>query len=561
MAKQSTPDPLIGSIIGNFSVLRKLGSGAMGSVYLGEHEDVGKQVAIKILAAHLTHDANMVDRFMLEARAIGILEHPNIVEMFDFGILEDGRCYYTMEYLQGETLSRRMKHGGFSLLELTVILQQVCDALFVIHEKGIIHRDMKPSNIFLAKKGGRSQVKLLDFGIAKIHESLKGDDEFLTTTGAVLGTPVFMSPEQALGQNTRITHLADIYSMGVILYKALSGKFPIVGTTIPEVVTWHVLHDAIPLQEANPYVPVPLARVVMQCLEKDPVLRPATAMHLYASFQEAIAGLDMSMILTSGPPADNPAAAVSDSRPGLHPGGFDSCSGKSGSSRSFLPPPPPPPPPPGFTEDPSSVSHLPGTPELTSHSLMGKGSFMERRKSLALFSGGIFGILLFGIGGYLFFLHQASSGPKPSHAKVHVPAGEDREQAVEEIPRTVKLEISTNSEPADVLVRREPGDNYTQHKTPFELEVLPTETLKLIVIRNGFEDRRVDYLVTTTARQWIHLELEPVMEVVPQPPVEHPEDPPETPAPKPEPPKTPIRPPAPMQSMPADRKPIGDGLL
>ena len=235
MSRQEMNDALVGTTIGNYKVQRKLGSGAMGMVYLGEHPEIGKRVAIKILAAHLTEDRGMVDRFQTEARAIGLLEHPGIIEMFDFGVLPDGRSYYTMEYLQGETLSHRMKRGSFTLRELYAVVEQVCDALYIVHEKGIIHRDMKPSNVFLAKKGMRTVVKILDFGIAKIQDSMRRDGEQLTSTGAVLGTPVFMSPEQALGQNDRITYLSDIYSFGVILYKILTDRFPIDGVSIPEV--------------------------------------------------------------------------------------------------------------------------------------------------------------------------------------------------------------------------------------------------------------------------------------------------------------------------------------
>jgi serine/threonine protein kinase len=279
---------LEGTTIGNYLIQKRLGTGAMGAVYLAVHGAIGKRLAIKILAGHLTDDRGMVERFMLEARAIGQLEHPNIIEMFDYGTLEDGRLYYTMEYLQGETLSQRIKRGKVTLGELREVLVQVCDALEVVHKHGIIHRDLKPSNIFLAHRGSGMVVKLLDFGIAKIPNADGGE---LTSTGAVLGTPVYMSPEQALAQNYQVTHLSDIYSLGVILYKCLCGNYPIVGSLIPEVVAYHLLQEAIPIRQFNPGIPEPIERVVMRCLRKKPLERFGSAQDLCEAFVEACHGL------------------------------------------------------------------------------------------------------------------------------------------------------------------------------------------------------------------------------------------------------------------------------
>jgi len=282
-------DPLLDTAVGNYRITRKLGSGSMGTVYLAEHREVGKRIAIKVLAGHLTEDESMVGRFMLEAKAIGRLQHAGIVEMFDFGELEDGRSYYTMEYLEGETLSMRMRRGRIGLAELQSILDQVCDALTAVHGKGIIHRDLKPGNIFLALKGNRRVVKILDFGIAKWQSASRGAVE-LTSTGTVLGTPVYMSPEQAMGENEKICPQSDIYSLGVVLYKVLCGQYPIQGTAIHEVVAWHFQHDAIGLREQNPGVPEPIAAVVMKALSREPGRRQGTPMELFFEFQAACAG-------------------------------------------------------------------------------------------------------------------------------------------------------------------------------------------------------------------------------------------------------------------------------
>mgnify|MGYP000981629618 CR=1 FL=1 len=281
---------LEGTTIGNYLIQKRLGTGAMGTVYLAVHNAIGKRLAIKILAGHLTDDRGMVERFMLEARAIGQLEHPNIIEMFDYGTLEDGRLYYTMEYLQGETLSQRIKRGQVTLGEIRDVLAQVCDALEVVHRNGIIHRDLKPSNLFLAHRGARMVVKILDFGIAKIPNTGE-DGEQLTSTGAVLGTPVYMSPEQALAQNYQVTHLSDLYSLGVILYKCLCGNYPIVGSLIPEVVAYHLLQEAIPIRQFNPNIPEAICEVVMRCLRKKPLERYGSASDLCVAFLEASRGL------------------------------------------------------------------------------------------------------------------------------------------------------------------------------------------------------------------------------------------------------------------------------
>ncbi len=294
---------LEGTTIGNYLIQKRLGTGAMGTVYLAVHGAIGKRLAIKILAGHLTDDRGMVERFMLEARAIGQLEHPNIIEMFDYGTLEDGRLYYTMEYLQGETLSARIKRGKVTLGEIREVLVQVCDALEVVHKHGIIHRDLKPSNLFLAQRGPRMVVKILDFGIAKIPNA-DGEGEQLTSTGAVLGTPVYMSPEQALAQNYQVTHLSDLYSLGVILYKCLCGNYPIVGSLIPEVVAYHLLQEAIPIRQFNPEIPDPIERVVMRCLRKKPLERYGSAQDLCEAFIEACHGLSDETVFVTQDMAD-----------------------------------------------------------------------------------------------------------------------------------------------------------------------------------------------------------------------------------------------------------------
>ncbi len=554
MTEKKTSDSLIGTTIGNYVVQSKLGSGAMGTVYLGEHPEIGKRVAIKILAIHLAENSNMVERFMVEARAIGILEHPNIIEMFDFGVLEDGRSYYTMEYLQGETLSQRMKRGNFALWELTGILDQICDALFVVHEKGIIHRDMKPSNIYLAKKGTRILLKILDFGIAKIQDGLKKDGEFMTSTGAVLGTPVFMAPEQALGQNDRISHLSDIYSLGVILYKILTDRFPINGTSIPEVVAWHFLNEAIPLREVNPRIPEPLAQVVMKCLKKDPTARHLSSAHLFSEYQEAVALLPPDWVVPASIALDSTQAALA-LEPNSLPGNMleSAPSAHSGSS-SFYPPPPPPPP----SDSSGSFNSMVQVPaELTSHSLVGGGSAVATRSAVSpkILMAVLGTLLVLGLGGYFLFFRDTNTTqtpPPPAPVTVATPSPEKSMEPVPpEEPVRELIQVRFTSEPeAEMVVTRKTGDPVTR-QTPFEMEFELSEEVHVTASKKGYLEKS---LTLRMMEKSVNLTLEPVPADIPMPPmVEKPvvTTPPMRVAPVP----------PPMKAMQHDKKTLGNELL
>jgi serine/threonine-protein kinase len=197
-----------GTAVGEYVIDGKLGEGGMGTVYAATHPLIGKRAAIKVINLGLTTDGTAVQRFIQEARAVNQIRHGNIVDIFSFGELPDGRRYFVMEYLEGVSLADRVKEGGMSLREAIEILDQVCDALEAAHEKGIVHRDLKPDNVFLVRtRGGRSVVKLLDFGIAKL--STTGSMQ-KTRTGIVMGTPAYMSPEQGRGKS--VDPRTDIYA-------------------------------------------------------------------------------------------------------------------------------------------------------------------------------------------------------------------------------------------------------------------------------------------------------------------------------------------------------------
>src|ERR1700722_7145240 len=222
---------LFGKTIGGQYVVRAiLGEGGMGTVFEAEHITIGRSVAVKVLHPNQARKKDAVRRFHQEARAAGAIGHPNICEVYDLGTLEDGSPYLVMERLQGETLANRIAaEGGLPFDDVIDILVQVLSGLVAAHEKGIVHRDIKPENVFLTKRVGCPPVaKLLDFGVSKMIGPLVGEkdqDLDLTRTGMVMGTPFYMSPEQARGDRN-LDARVDLYACGVILYEAPTGRRP-----------------------------------------------------------------------------------------------------------------------------------------------------------------------------------------------------------------------------------------------------------------------------------------------------------------------------------------------
>ena len=270
----------IGYVVAEYVTEGVLGRGGMGCVYLATHPVIGKRVAIKVLAAALSFDPELVGRFVDEARAVNKIGHRNIIDIFAFGQLQDSRHYFIMEYLEGETLAQRMEAGTIPGEELNWIVTQACSALEAAHRERIVHRDLKPENFWLARpKHAEPFLKLLDFGIAKLSD--RQDAGQVTQTGTVMGTPAFMSPEQALGQ--RVDHRTDIYAMGVVLYRLLTGRLPFDGNTYAEIVSKLLTQEAPPILD-NEVASEPLRSLVMSCLQKDPNKRPPSAQALGQQF-------------------------------------------------------------------------------------------------------------------------------------------------------------------------------------------------------------------------------------------------------------------------------------
>jgi serine/threonine-protein kinase len=261
---------LVNQTIGNYRVVSLLGEGGMGVVYLAQHPVIGRKVAIKLLHAVLARDPDIVSRFFNEARAIHMIAQENIVEILDFGQTTDGQPYFIMEYLTGESLSDAVARGPMAPPAVEEIGVQMCKALGAAHAKGIVHRDLKPHNVQLVDKGdGGLHVKILDFGVAKILASPDGAQSVKTRTGSLMGTPLYMSPEQCKGAGA-LDHRTDIYSLGVMLFEMLSGRPPFIAEGVGELFAKHMLEEPPSLLDFVPQTPHHMAAAIMKSLAKEP---------------------------------------------------------------------------------------------------------------------------------------------------------------------------------------------------------------------------------------------------------------------------------------------------
>jgi serine/threonine protein kinase len=262
---------VIGERYGNYQAISLLGEGGMGAVYLAEHPGIGRKVAIKVLRSEMDHDPQLLTRFLNEARAANAIRHPNIIEVLDSGTTAHGSSYLVMELLEGEALSARIKRlSRLDEKSAIDIAMQTALGLGAAHTKGIVHRDLKPDNLFVIPEPtemGRERVKILDFGIAKLH-TLAGDS-LKTRTGTLMGTPVYMSPEQCLGTR-EVDHRSDVYSLGVIVFEMLAGRPPFMSEGFGELLSMHLHEPPPPLRQFAPQVTAETEQVVLRMLAKKP---------------------------------------------------------------------------------------------------------------------------------------------------------------------------------------------------------------------------------------------------------------------------------------------------
>ncbi len=267
----SSGSSLIGATIGNYRVVAKLGEGGMGSVYLAEHPLIGKKVALKVLHDEYSANQDVVGRFFNEAKAVNDIQHPNIVDIIDYGVVQTqtgpGFVYFIMEFLGGESLgSCIQRESPMPPDRAFAICMQVADALAASHAKGIIHRDLKPDNIYLITRGREKDfVKVLDFGIAKLTGDAPGSRR--TRTGIVMGTPAYMSPEQCEGKGN-IDARTDVYALGIVLYEMITGAVPFAGEGYGEVLVQHLTKRPARPTTARGTVAPHVEAVIMKSLEK-----------------------------------------------------------------------------------------------------------------------------------------------------------------------------------------------------------------------------------------------------------------------------------------------------
>jgi len=308
-------DALVGTTLAErYEIIRRIGEGGMGAVYEARHTIIGKRVAIKVLLEKFLENEELIARLLQEARLASSIGHQNIVDVTDFGTTRDGRAFVVMEFLEGEPLSELiMRDAPLPVERSLAIVKQVASALGAAHAKGIVHRDVKPENVYLVRRGDLDFVKVVDFGVSKAvrtQEETGSEWARLTRTGAVLGTPLFMSPEQA-GGSEDLDARADIWATALILYECLTGELPFRGNNYLGVIAQIRTKDVQPPSALRPELGIPDAvdRMVMHGLEKDRTRRYQHMAAFEQDIERLLAG-DADVALDGGAePASPPRAS------------------------------------------------------------------------------------------------------------------------------------------------------------------------------------------------------------------------------------------------------------
>ena len=288
----SLSDPLVGLLLDNkYKLEKRVGRGAFGTVYEAIHTQLGDKVAVKVLHAHLTHDQNTIERFRREARTAMRIRHRNAVAVMDFGVTTDNHggniAYLVMEFLEGTDLRHYLRQKRqLDFREALMVILQACDAVHAAHMEGVIHRDLKPDNVWLVNTvEGIQQVKILDFGIAKIKVGNRSDN-VLTQEGLVIGTPHYMSPEQ--GRSRELDGRSDVYSLGVILYELLTGRVPFTGTAPLDIILKHTSEAPPPPRMFRADMPEKLEQVILRALAKQPSERQESALRFAEELESVL---------------------------------------------------------------------------------------------------------------------------------------------------------------------------------------------------------------------------------------------------------------------------------
>ncbi|MDY0000600.1 MAG: protein kinase [Polyangia bacterium] len=291
------PVPIVkGTLIGDYRVERRLDEGGMGTVYAAVHPIIDKRVAIKVLHPHVARQEEAVARFIQEARAVNAIGHPGIVDIFGFGRFVDGRHFITMEYLEGQQLLAFLNETGpISPVDMLPVARQLAESLAAAHDKGVVHRDMKPENVFLGVTASTykdqpwpPRTKILDFGLAKLIEAELDDAAPRTRAGVTVGTPYYMSPEQCRGKS--LDRRADIYSLGVMMYEMITGRVPYYAAESVDVLYMHLTQAPEPPSRHRP-VPREVEALILGCMAKSAAERPSSMHELVAELDRILRAL------------------------------------------------------------------------------------------------------------------------------------------------------------------------------------------------------------------------------------------------------------------------------
>jgi serine/threonine protein kinase len=532
---------LVGEVLdGRYRIISKLGEGGMGEVYAAEHVHIEKRVAVKLLRPEIVSNKEAVSRFRQEARSASSIGHKNIIAIEDFGSLPDGRIYLCMELLAGAPLNDLIKQP-MALDRLLNIMIQTGHGLGAAHAKGIVHRDMKPENIFVTiGPGGEDVPKLLDFGIAKVA----GNDgqNNLTRTGTIFGTPFYMAPEQALGQ--AVDARVDIYAMGVIMYEVFSGSLPFQGESFMGILTQHITTDPEPVAQraarAGRPLPHGLDEIITRCLQKDPDRRYRSMDELVQALVQVyrtVAGSGMSSYMDAyvppptgalhipGPPSGAVAAhgypaGTGQPMHGGHPHGAP-YGGPSGSLPAGRPPTGPvpgsgvyPSSQPPFPQPPLSYTPVPGASQAMSSSDL---DAPRKGGKLALIFAVVAILAVAGaVAAFIIVDKQGGEAPKGGGEQGGgVPAAIDAGAVAVATPDAAPVAVATpdaavvavatpdaavdvKAEPVIVLVNgsAQGADIFEGGKkigrSPQMVKVVPGETRSLVLKARGYKDATVD---------------------------------------------------------------------
>jgi eukaryotic-like serine/threonine-protein kinase len=491
---------MLGQTLGNFRIIEKMGEGGMGQLYLARHVSMDRRAVVKVLRSHLVEDEIIVRRFLNEANAAAMIGHPGIVYVMDVGRMGSGSPYILMEYLEGVSLAERLENGALDIPTALSITRQIADALAAAHDKGIVHRDLKPGNIFLTRDTsvtGAERVKILDFGIAKLLA--QGHDSVSTHTDIILGTPLYMSPEQCDGART-VDHRSDFYSLGCMLFEMVCGRTPFEPAGAGTLIAAHLMKAPPSPRSIQPSIPAELDALIMRLLAKAPADRVHDASELIDAIDALTGQLSGSWVglrvertssvrLAIMAPPTPPALERPQRRtpPSLVP------------SLALMPPPA------TLSSELSVVSYPTGTAQLgAGESMLVPSLQWDRRRLWAVLAG--IGVVLIATLVVWPLLQDDSQPaaratarppdrreppatgvtPRPAPAATPAPAGKPAPAA----PALASIAVEIASRPADAEVYR---NGALVGRTPYR-DTYPVsgEALVFVIKKSGYEDQVVE---------------------------------------------------------------------